>query len=160
MERIAVFSDSHGDFYSLRRAVEHQLEKSQLFVFCGDGLKDWEKLQFLYPSKQFLAVRGNCDFGYDAPVVRMTEFAGKRILLAHGHTFYVKSGLSLLQQSALKNQAERVLFGHTHLSQTSYEEGIWYVNPGSIGASRDGRKTYAFVDFPSGSMAPSILPAP
>lgn len=89
MERIAVFSDSHGDFYSLRRAVEHQLEKSQLFVFCGDGLKDWEKLQFLYPSKQFLAVRGNCDFGYDAPVVRMTEFAGKRILLAHGHTFYV-----------------------------------------------------------------------
>ena len=160
MERIAVFSDSHGDFYSLRRAVEHQLKKSQLFVFCGDGLKDWEKLQFLYPSKQFLAVRGNCDFGYDAPVVRMTEFAGKRILLAHGHTFYVKSGLSLLQQSALKNQAELVLFGHTHLSQTSYEEGIWYVNPGSIGASRDGRKTYAFVDFPSGSMAPSILPAP
>ena len=158
--RALIFSDSHGDFYSLRRAVEHQLEKSQLFVFCGDGLKDWEKLQFLYPSKQFLAVRGNCDFGYDAPVVRMTEFAGKRILLAHGHTFYVKSGLSLLQQSALKNQAELVLFGHTHLSQTSYEEGIWYVNPGSIGASRDGRKTYAFVDFPSGSMAPSILPAP
>lgn len=46
MERIAVFSDSHGDFYSLRRAVEHQLEKSQLFVFCGDGLKDWKNCNF------------------------------------------------------------------------------------------------------------------
>lgn len=97
IQRLAVFSDSHGDTASLLRAAEIQREYCQMMVFCGDGLRDWEVLTGLYPQMETAAVAGNCDFASLLPPLRLVEFAGCRVLILHGHTHHVKSGLDPLR---------------------------------------------------------------
>lgn len=160
IQRLAVFSDSHGDTASLLRAAEIQREYCQMMVFCGDGLRDWEVLTGLYPQMETAAVAGNCDFASLLPPLRLVEFAGCRVLILHGHTHHVKSGLDPLRAAAREHQAQLVLFGHTHQSLRLYEDGIWYLNPGSLGIPRDGKKTYGFVDFPGGKPQPAVAPLP
>ena len=70
--RIVVFSDSHRDFFALKKAVDAQPGAS-LFLHLGDHIRDMEDLQDCYPEKAILGVPGNCDFGSDAPAVSYTH---------------------------------------------------------------------------------------
>ena len=150
--KILVVSDSHGAVENLRRAVER--ERPELALHLGDGWHDAEALRRRYPELPLEQVPGNCDFRNAGTAVRVLELEGKRVMLCHGHTLGVKSGLGILLREAQERGADVALFGHTHKPFVELRGGVLLFNPGSIGDYR--RPTYGTLLVGDGRCYPSL----
>ena len=146
--KILVFSDSHGAMGKMVEAMEH--ERPHHVFFLGDHYRDGIELSQLYPDIPMDIVRGNCDWG-KGPDLRVVELEGVRFLLTHGHLQYVKSGLDELLQEAKNRQVQVACFGHTHLAKVVYREGIYLMNPGSVGGCL-AREGYGVIEALGGSV--------
>ncbi len=148
------FSDSHGNGYGIRRALNMHPDAEVIF-FLGDGLSDIEP--FIYDrSRMWIAVRGNCDSTAllgDAMVKKTDSITlmGRRIFLTHGDLYGVKYGLDGISGLAADHNADIVLFGHTHMPLEKYvptDNGGYYLfNPGSIGGGFGSRCTYGVINI-------------
>ena len=133
---IAVVSDSHGNFDALRHVVEVNPNLDAL-LFLGDGYRDFEELQRLYPTLPMMGVPGNSEYDSNEQETKVYHCAGKKILLTHGHNYHVKLTMEYLLATERKVGVQAVLYGHTHWSSITQEpDGLWRVNPGSIGYSK------------------------
>jgi len=130
--RILVISDSHGKFFRFHDAVQKHLDADLIF-FLGDGKREYEDICDLYPRKNILAVKGNCDFISPLPSVNAVNTVQGKILYTHGDVFNVKSGTRLLEETAKAQGARLVLYGHTHKQDAHYLDGMYIFNPGSLG---------------------------
>ena len=144
---VLVVSDSHGNVENMCRAVE--LVRPALLLHLGDGWRDAEALARRFPDVPLERVPGNCDFRADERAERVMEIEGKRVLLCHGHTLGVKSGLGTLLRAALERGADAALFGHTHKPLVDIRQGVVLLNPGSIG--NRVRPTYGTLTVADGS---------
>ena len=154
--RLLVFSDSHGKSSAMEQVAWDHPEADAL-LHLGDCERDFEGVQILFPQKIIRMVRGNCDWFSQTPVVDMLTVAGKRILLAHGHTFQVKISLEDIMAEAKNRQADIVLFGHTHVPLVDYKDGIYVLNPGSISLPRAGAPTYGVVDITEAGIVTRVV---
>ena len=128
--KILVLSDSHGCMKYMQQAIEK--ERPNLICHLGDGARDVELLRQRYLQTPILGVPGNCDRpAPDIPLTQITQEAGVRILLTHGHSYGVKSGLLRLRLAAQEAGCQIALFGHTHVPYCKQTEGVWLLNPGS-----------------------------
>lgn len=148
-----VLSDSHGNVDNMVRAVE--LVKPQGIIHLGDGWRDVEELHQLYPRLPLEQVPGNCDFGRFEALERVLILDDHRVLIAHGHTLGVKTGLLRAQYRALEMNADILLFGHTHVPLVDAASRPMMMNPGSIGDPR--RPTYGVLEFRNGQIYPSVF---
>ena len=55
--RILVVSDTHGDLYSLKRALDAQ-PTAEVIIHCGDGSEQYQYIKDVYLQKQVIGVRG------------------------------------------------------------------------------------------------------
>lgn len=154
--RIVVISDSHRRTGVIDKILSAQPDAAHVF-FLGDNASDIEDFEYLYTEKTFHTVCGNCDFASVLPVMGLEVLAGKRILYTHGHTLSVKYGTGRLSQLARQNNCDIALFGHTHISQILYEDGLYLVNPGSCSCAREGRNSYAVIDITQKGIMPIII---
>ena len=155
--RIVVISDSHKRTAALDKILAKHPDIHHVF-FLGDNASDIEDFEFLYPDKTFYYVCGNCDYGSLLPSVNIEIINGVKILYTHGHTFGVKYGTERLLEAAKQNGSKIVLYGHTHISQILYEDGIYIVNPGSCSQPRDFKKpSYAIIDITEQGIMPNII---
>ncbi len=129
--KILVFSDSHGDRHMMSEAVS--TEQPDEIFYLGDGLEDLDLLHAENPTLPITAVAGNCDRMGEAPWESVIERQGRRFLLTHGHTYSVKSGPGGLIAEAKRQGADVALFGHTHWPLCEKVDGLWVLNPGSVG---------------------------
>ena len=134
--KLLVFSDSHQNETSLFHAIRHHKDVSHIF-FCGDGHGDIETMQKKFPDKTFYIVRGNCDWCCDYPNLLTVNLGGKKFLLCHGHIQMVKSGLERLIALGHQENADIVLYGHTHHQLTIADSRMLVCNPGSIGYNEE-----------------------
>lgn len=149
MQEVLIFSDSHGAKSALRRVIAAH-PKAMHILFCGDGVSDILQIEEEFPNRIFVSVRGNCDglrCFLDAPCERLFSLGGLRIFLIHGHLYGVKGGYGAAAAQALKENADILIFGHTHIPYEGYLEGkekrVHLFNPGSIGkSSGDGAHSY------------------
>ena len=117
---ILVLSDTHG----ARRAILGVLEQINFrpvaILFLGDCVRDLEVLDDdeRYRDIPRYAVAGNCDASIVFPTLEPTErtlcLGGYRIVMMHGHTFGVKSSLVSAMAHAMQEDADLLLYGHTH----------------------------------------------
>ena len=135
MEKILVFSDSHGNVNNMILAVEQN--NPDRIIHLGDCWTDAHDLKRRFPEIPMEQVPGNCDYSQEFQV-RILLIEGKRIMICHGHTYNVKMGYLNIQMGAQEKRADIVLFGHTHQVFYEYHNGIFMMNPGSIGAPRCG----------------------
>lgn len=150
--KILVLSDSHRNVDAMARAVEK--EKPDRIIHLGDHFADGEELHELYPRIPMEQVPGNCDLArFEAPE-RLLFIENLRVLIAHGHTMQVKSGLLNARYRAMEKGADLLLFGHTHVPLIELQGGITMLNPGAIGDSR--RPTYGILRFAGGKCVPSV----
>lgn len=154
--RIVVFSDSHRNYTVLKKIVAAQRE-AEAFIHLGDGEGEFEDLRRHNPDKLMLGVYGNCDFIQFSKVSDMVNLQGKKIFFTHGHAFRVKSDLAAIKREARGIGADIVLFGHTHIPLTEYDEGLYLLNPGSVTAPLNGRPSYGIVDITPAGVATSIV---
>ena len=129
--RILVLSDSHGDYFAMKRAIEAQ-PTAEVVIFLGDGHMDFERCRTLLENKRIYCVQGNNDFHCTYPKKSIIEEGGLKIYITHGHYEYVKSGLGGLISVSRRNNCKLALYGHTHNQQEDNYEGIKMFNPGSI----------------------------
>ena len=146
--RVLVLSDSHGDVYKLRRAIDSQ-PTAKLIVFLGDGEYDIDSVECRVPV---IKVRGNCDFGSSLPLNFTDEVCGKKIYCTHGFRENVKYTTENLISTAKSHGAHIALYGHTHVPVTSYHGGLYLVNPGSV---REG--SFAVIDITDSGIMPIIM---
>lgn len=151
---IGVVSDTHRDKAVLQRVAE-KLEATDLIIHLGDNVQDVEGIREYY-KKKIINVRGNCDFGRKEPLELLEEVGGVKIFITHGHNYDVKYNMLKLKYRAQELGADIVLFGHTHVSVIEYEEGIWFMNPGSASLPRDAYSSVATIEINEGKINPSI----
>ena len=116
--------------------------------YLGDGFRDTRYLTL--NGSPLYAVKGNCDLFSvgsveDCPEERVVQIGSHRALLTHGARYGVKSGLGGLIASAIRQEADIVLYGHTHVPRLdTLPEGsevgnvilkrpLYVFNPGSVG---------------------------
>ena len=140
--KILVFSDSHGNFLNMKKAVESH-PRTDMIVFLGDGLRDAGRLFDEYKEIPHVAVKGNCDLTGNAGAEvfldeQTVDLGGLRMFVCHGHKYGVKSSELGLWLCAKEKGATLALFGHTHCPYERVYEGIRLFNPGSIGMGNYG----------------------
>lgn len=129
--RILVFSDSHGNFKSMQKAIQAQPE-AETVLFLGDGWNDFEYCKKLLDGKRIYSVKGNNDFNCEYPLRQVITESGEKIYITHGHYEYVKSSVSRLLVKARENQCTIAVYGHTHHQQIDYCDGIHIFCPGAL----------------------------
>lgn len=144
--RIVVFADSHNNYFALKNIVVKE-QSADWFIHLGDGEREFETLSSSFPYRPMRNVSGNCDWGSMTKTQDTMVLEGKKIFFTHGHTLGVKSGMDMLKQQARDAGADIALFAHTHEAMTAYENGIYYMNPGSVSQPRGGAKSYGVVEI-------------
>ena len=154
--RILVISDSHGRTSTIEDVIEAQANAKHIF-FLGDCTRDIEDLTYIYPDRIFHIVAGNCDGYSDYKWLDTAFIGGKKIIFTHGHTFSVKSDLQRIKAFGENEKADIILFGHTHTAITEYENGRYFVNPGSLSHGNLGYRSYAAIDIEDKGIMPIIV---
>lgn len=165
---ILVISDSHGNGQALTAALkwaqnndfpkQSSLSWEGSFVaavFLGDGANDLAaasaRAGFTVP---WYKVRGNGDINFSIPdylvlEIPVAEGISRKLFLTHGNRYGVDGGGLTIAAAARAAGAEAALFGHTHFPHCSVVNGIFLLNPGSIGRSRsDAGPTFAVLECP------------
>lgn len=136
--RILVVSDSHGHSGALDNAIRRW--SADAVIFLGDGLRDWQEVTDRMPgNREWRAVRGNCDWSaLNAPDACTADYGGVRVFYIHGHLYGVKADLTRAKDAARAQQAQVLLYGHTHVPRAFYEDGLYVLCPGSIAKGEYG----------------------
>ena len=122
---IGVISDTHG----LIRQEALDCFAGADVIFHGGDIGSSEVLRALEQIAPVVAVRGNCDDGgwsKELPVSRSFEINGRLFLIIH----------KLPELKIIPKSLDGVIFGHSHQSKVSINDGILYLNPGSAGPRR------------------------
>ncbi len=154
--RIAVISDSHGRGGIVDRIICRE-SRADAIIFLGDVTSDIEDFTYEYTDKKFFIVSGNCDRFPSYPYSSVASIGGVNIFITHGHTLGVKGGTGALVAAARQADCQIALYGHTHIPNIKYEDGIYIVNPGSCSRSRDGGNSYAVIDIRDNGILPAII---
>lgn len=155
--RVLVISDSHKKEWVINDIINRHSNINTV-LFLGDGAKEFLSVAEKYPQKNFLAVCGNNDSAFlGLNYQESLTLEGVRILLTHGHLFNVNYGTDNLIKIAKELNYKIVLYGHTHIPEVKYIDGIYCVNPGSVSRSRNGTNTYAVIDILKSGIFPIIM---
>ena len=142
MKKILVVSDSHKHNEILNKIFEANKD-IETCIHCGD-LQDNENALNIH---DLYIVRGNNDFTLYKDEL-LLEFEGYKIYVTHGHIQDIETSDHKIHQNAQNNNANIVLFGHTHNPKFYQKEDIYYLNPGSVSFPRGGKifvPTYAIL---------------
>lgn len=137
--KIGVLSDTHGMKNIAQRVLEYMSETNKeidTIIHAGDLVSDARFIERL--GYKVYCVAGNCDPIGIEPSEKLIEIEGKKIFLAHGHTYQVKYGLDRLLVKAKRLSADIVIFGHTHVPENLKLEGMLVFNPGSATLPKQG----------------------
>ena len=135
MKRILVLSESHSGTSFMHWCI-HTV-KPDAIVHLGDYYDDGCLIHEEYPQIPFRQVPGNCDRYRTPPYaqdISIERLFGVDLYLTHGHRHGVKSTTGLLIRDARKARVQAVLYGHTHIADCRYEDGLWIMNPGASGS--------------------------
>lgn len=130
--KILVLSDSHSLLRIMRSAV--QAIKPDAIIHLGDYFDDGEVIREENMHIPFHQVPGNCDkyrLYQPRPEILCYNVCGVKLYMTHGHNHNVKYSLCSLLQDAKAENAQAVLYGHTHSPDCRQEDGMWILNPGS-----------------------------
>ncbi|WP_096435979.1 metallophosphoesterase family protein [Alteribacter populi] len=139
-----IVSDSHGWREELKQVIDRHQEEVDIMIHCGDSE--------IEPGSPELSgvktVKGNCDFYKDFPEEIVEETAGVRFFAGHGHLLNVKMSSLQLKYKGEESNADVICFGHSHVPTAFTEDGMVFINPGSIRLPRQVTVgTYVIADI-------------
>lgn len=144
---IVVFSDSHKDIEAMTDVVSKI--KPDMIIHLGDHMSDALILEQQFIDIPIEYVRGNCDSNSRGPIQKLLTVASKKILITHGDRYGVHNGTSGILDEGIEQNADIVLFGHTHRPLVKIENDIVLMNPGRIGRWARGlwQASYGIIDI-------------
>ncbi len=149
MKKIVVTSDSHSKAANLYYIYKMHKD-ADMFIHLGDYVRDADmSIQRL--GINVICIKANGDIGSMLPVKKIINFEGKKIIAVHGHIEGVKWSLIRLKFMAHEEEADIVLFGHTH-NPLIENTGTLFVNPGYAYSGQ-----YSIVTINRGSVNAELL---
>lgn len=130
--QLLIVSDSHGNRQILDELASRYNNIVDAFVHCGDSELSSDDLIWGLMD----TVRGNCDFDSGYQDIFVSRGQDYDYLITHGHRHDVKRTLELLKAEAKNENVHLVFYGHSHVLKFDYEDGIYFINPGSIQSPR------------------------
>ena len=132
--KILVVSDTHGRMTNFDMVIEREAPFDRL-LHLGDS-EDCEDYIEAVCDCPVEIVAGNCDRALHLQRECVFSLAGHTFFLTHGHNYSVKRGMEKLKEAARQRNADIALFGHTHEPFLQQEDGILFLNPGSLSFPR------------------------
>jgi len=137
--RILIVSDTHGKNENFEKVIAGEGIFDMVF-HLGD-IEGGEVFINGVAKCPLVAVQGNNDFFSMLPKEKELKIGNHKILLTHGHYYYVSVGMQELKRVAKQQEYDLIFFGHTHRPMILNENGYWIVNPGSLSYPRqEGKK--------------------
>lgn len=137
--RVLIVSDTHRRNDNYFKVLEN-LDPFDLVIHCGD-VEGSEYTISEAAGCAVMMVSGNNDFFSSLPREIETNIGKYRVLITHGHTYYVSMNNDFIKQDAMERGFDIVIYGHTHKPVVQIETGIMAINPGSLTYPRqDGRR--------------------
>ncbi|MEX2803529.1 metallophosphoesterase [Streptococcus sp. H31] len=123
-----VMSDSHGDREIVKNIKDRYLGKVTAIFHNGDSE---------LPSSDTIwddiyVVAGNCDYDSGYPNSLLIPFPGVTVAQTHGHLYHINFTWDNLIRFAQEGEADICLYGHLHRPAAWQEQGILFLNPGSV----------------------------
>ena len=153
--KIAVFSDTHGSVNDMLALIEEL--KPNHVIHLGDYVKDAYEIEDCFPAIGLSYVAGNNDYFSGEPFCKTEFIAGKCFYLLHGHQYESSARVYRIIQDAKEIHADFALFGHTHKPYSSYEYGVYVMNPGSISRPRSSQKSYGLIEISGDNIRTDIF---
>ncbi|WP_297443218.1 YfcE family phosphodiesterase [Sulfurimonas sp.] len=126
--KIGIISDSHTKVEKAKDAIAMLLQNgAEFFIHAGD-IVDPETLDILEASgKKYIAVYGNND-------AHLAEYHNKYHLVQEPYYFKLANTKFKLMHLPfyMSNDAEIIIFGHTHTFKVDFIEGTLFINPGEV----------------------------
>ncbi len=149
--KILIVSDTHGKESNLKKALD-EADSPDCMIHLGDSECTLEHMQSLVSCPVYM-VAGNCDYFTGLPATRIEKLDGYKILMTHGHHYYVSVGIRDLKEDARTNGCSVAMFGHTHrpfIDESDPE--LTVLNPGSLSYPRqEGRRpSYILMETAAG----------
>lgn len=156
--KILIVSDTHGREQNLDRVLE-EVGKFDFFIHLGDVEDGEDYIRAVIGNVPLAMVAGNNDFFTDLSGEAVFSLGNYRVMVTHGHYYYVSRGHDYLAKAAREKGADIVMYGHTHRPCLKQREGLTILNPGSLSLPRqkgyqptwvimeidgDGQAHYAF----------------
>ena len=118
--------------------------KIDLMIHLGDaeGYEDYIQEMAGCPLE---IISGNNDFFSNLEKEKEIRIGKYRVLITHGHYYYVSAGIEALRKEAYGRGMDIVMFGHTHRPLIEYDKDITVINPGSISYPRQAGRKPSFV---------------
>lgn len=137
--KILIVSDTHGRDTALKKLLKRTAPIDML-IHCGDVEGGEEDIRAAACCPVHM-VAGNNDFFCDLPREEEFLIGRYRVLLTHGHYYYITMGTQMLKEDARARGFDIVMFGHTHRPVLEQGKDITILNPGSLSYPRqEGRR--------------------
>ena len=113
---------------------------NSMMIHCGDVERGDSYIREIADCPVVM-VAGNNDYYLDLPSEEEVRIGDYKVLVTHGHGYYVNSGVDYLREHALEYGYDVVMYGHTHVPYIEIGDDVTILNPGSISYPRQpGRK--------------------
>jgi hypothetical protein len=141
--KILIISDTHGRNQNYLTVLE-KVSPIDVLIHLGDfqGSEEFIKASV---SCRHEFISGNNDFFNGLPKDKLIQLGKYSVLLTHGHRYGVYYGTSDLKEAAIRNNADIVMFGHTHVPMINFSDGIWIINPGSLSMPRQNGRIPTYI---------------
>ena len=141
--KILIVSDTHGRHAGIEKAIERE-KPFQMLIHLGDaeGYEDYIEDLAGCPIE---VVAGNNDYFTSLPQEKELLVDDLRILITHGHYYFVTAGYDQIRREGISRQMDIVMFGHTHRPVIMDEDGIVVLNPGSLSFPRQSGRQRSYI---------------
>lgn len=145
--KVLIVSDTHKHHENLIRVLERE-QNLDLMIHLGDA-EGYEDEIADMAGCPLEIVAGNNDFFSTLPREKVLQLGKYKVLITHGHYYYVASGVEDIIRDAAGRGMDVVMFGHTHRPLIERMKGVIALNPGSLTYPRqEGRKpSYALLEI-------------
>ena len=143
MKKILIVSDTHrkNDNYLDVLQMEGKLD---MVIHLGDveGSEYTIKEAAGCPVEM---VSGNNDFFSDLPSEKTLQIGRYRVMITHGHRYYIGMGNEMLKEEAVAHGMDIVMYGHTHRPVIDISQDIIAINPGSLSYPRQENRKPSYI---------------
>jgi hypothetical protein len=147
--RILVVSDTHRKNDNYFKAVE-SAGKLDMVIHLGD-VEGSEYVIEEAVDCPVEIVAGNNDFFSDLPSEKTLQIGKYRVMITHGHRYYIGMGNEMLKKEAIAAGADIVMYGHTHKPVIDISKDIIAINPGSLSYPRQENRKPSYIIMDIGS---------
>lgn len=169
--RYLIASDIHGSAYYTQKILDaFENEKADRLILLGDILYHGPRndlplqyepkkvVQLLNQHKDVIyCVKGNCDADIDQMVLEFPIMSSYFLMEINGHlAFFTHGDIFNLKNLPPLKEGSILIHGHTHVQANITENGITYLNPGSVSIPKENsyngyalleNGTFIFKDF-------------